>query len=354
MQINQIIKRSLNNGMKNLLCLLLLQLLQPAIVIAASYNVGDGNLTKGVIFHETSKILVAEKFVNVQFLLPFPKFDAHIQSELKNITTTLQTMWDMDSLLCHLQYNNKTTDHFQVNWIVVSEVQKEIDAAEIELEQLQLEIQSLLPPPAQPIRQNRTARGAPIAAAALGAIGLFGGGVIMGSGSCGLTGIFGKCQSAKNSEEINKLFRYQEYIIDNMEHISHITDVKFRVVSKELKAIHDIQNQMAEIQNENWEVIQNQLETYRNEIHKMRNCDQLLFTRQQINFNFDTIASLLSLYYSSIKSYRAAFFAYRKNSMYITPSTKKESINLSRVSLQFFSLSANYPSFAFYCYFLGF
>ena len=38
-----------------------------------------------------------------------------------------------------------------------------------------------------------------------------------------------------------------------------------------------------------------------------------MFTRQQIDFNFDAIASPLSLSYSNIKAYQAALFAYRIN-----------------------------------------
>ena len=51
----------------------------------------------------------------------------------------------------------------------------------------------------------------------------------------------------------------------------------------------------------------------------MRNCDQLLYSRQQVNFNFDTFASLLSLYYSNIKAYRAALLAYHINMLNSVP-----------------------------------
>ena len=64
----------------------------------------------------------------------------------------------------------------------------------------------------------------------------------------------------------------------------------------------------------------------------MRNCDQLIFTRQQINFNFDTIASLLSLFYSNVKSYRAALFAYRLNLLNSIPALLNLN-NLSPMSL---------------------
>ena len=86
---------------------------------------------------------------------------------------------------------------------------------------------------------------------------------------------------------------------------------------------------MAEIQNDNWRVVTQQMASFRGDIHVMRNCDQFLFTRQQINFNFDTIASLLSLFYSNVKSYRAALFAYRLNLLNSIPAFLNQYIPMS-------------------------
>ena len=68
-----------------------------------------------------------------------------------------------------------------------------------------------------------------------------------------------------------------------------------------------LQAQMIEVQNANWHTISQQIVTFRHVIHEMRNCDQLLFTRLQINLNFDTVTSLLTLSYSNVKSYRSFF-----------------------------------------------
>ena len=70
--------------------------------------------------------------------------------------------------------------------------------------------------------------------------------------------------------------------------------------------LHGIQRQIIETQNRNWRTIEKQFNVFQQTIHEMRNRDQLLYTRQQVNFNFDTISSLLSLTYSNVKSYRAA------------------------------------------------
>ena len=115
------------------------------------------------------------------------------------------------------------------------------------------------------------------------------------------------------TEAINRMFTMTSFLSDNIQHLASESNQKFLVIGKKLQAIRDIQVQMAEIQNANWHTISLQMDTFRNDIYQMRNCDQFLFTRQQINLNFDTVASLLTLFYSNIKACRAALFAYRLN-----------------------------------------
>ena len=59
-------------------------------------------------------------------------------------------------------------------------------------------------------------------------------------------------------------------------------------------------------------MVEEQFEIEKN-IHILGDCEQLLFSNQQLNFNFDTMASLLSVIYADIKSYRSALYAYKVN-----------------------------------------
>ena len=61
----------------------------------------------------------------------------------------------------------------------------------------------------------------------------------------------------------------------------------------------------------------------------MRNCDQLSYTLQQVNFNFDTKSSLFSLIYSNVKAYRAPLFAFQMNIMNAIPSILSKYIAMS-------------------------
>ena len=100
-----------------------------------------------------------------------------------------------------------------------------------------------------------------------------------------------------------------EQIFSGVHHLKIATDQKFFIVSKEIQAIRQIQNQKQDIQKVNGKLISEQLQIFQNNIHEMLNCDQLLYSRQQVNFIFDSFASLFPLYYSNIGAYRVALFA---------------------------------------------
>ena len=70
---------------------------------------------------------------------------------------------------------------------------------------------------------------------------------------------------------------------------------------------------MINTRNTNWAIIQEQFDVYASNVHILRDCDQLLFANQQLNFNFDTVSSLLAMIHASVKSYRSACFAFRRN-----------------------------------------
>ena len=80
------------------------------------------------------------------------------------------------------------------------------------------------------------------------------------------------------------------------------TNENFFLVSKELTELKKVQDELISIQNHIWKIIDEQLDTFANNIHILRNCDQLLISRQQINFNYDSFSSLLSLAYANIKT----------------------------------------------------
>ena len=59
-----------------MLTLYLWLLLNLEPLLATTEAPGPDYLSKGVIFHKETKIHLAEKFVNFEFLIPFPKYNS--------------------------------------------------------------------------------------------------------------------------------------------------------------------------------------------------------------------------------------------------------------------------------------
>ena len=63
----------------------------------------------------------------------------------------------------------------------------------------------------------------------------------------------------------------------------------------------------------------------------MRDCTQTLFSNQQINFNFDTAASLLNVVYADIASYKTALYAFKTNVLNSIPTLLDKRLPMSLV-----------------------
>ena len=90
----------------------------------------DDVLQKGILFNEESKILLAERFVPVQFLVPFPKYNFSVKPELKALLRNLNEKWNIPSASCPLDFSTNfqaNTSSFNVDWLlrkVENEVKK--------------------------------------------------------------------------------------------------------------------------------------------------------------------------------------------------------------------------------------
>ena len=273
-------------------------------------------LEKGILFDERSKTLLSEKFIRVEFLVPFPQYDFSMKPDIEAMIYRLSTLWQVPSLFCPLNFSSvfaTNSSGFNVNWMLL-QIENEIAEAQKDLLVIRNEtsmfLSSLKP------EATRQRRGAAVGMAALAAVGLFGSGVAMGnSDSCGLRGIFGGChdQTKANAENIRTISELQDVLTDFVTELSTNTDEKFFLVENELAALQAIQAELSRTQNTNWAIIQEQFYIYADNFHILRDCDQLLFANLQLNFNFDSISSLLAMIHASVKSYRSALFAFRVN-----------------------------------------
>ena len=100
---------ALNHGGKMLLLLLILQIGRKS----AFY---EDALSSGIIFHKESKIPLAEKFVNVQFLIPFPKNNFTMKTAMRSYLNKLSAKCRTPSIECPLDFStnfNSTTTPIQ-------------------------------------------------------------------------------------------------------------------------------------------------------------------------------------------------------------------------------------------------
>ena len=312
-----------------------MQLLLLFLQIGSTLATYDDVLSSGIIFHKESKIILAEKFVNVQFLLPFPKYNFTMKSTVRNYLSKLSEKWRTPSIECPLDFStnfNSTTDPFNLNWLL-DMIEDKAEAAKQEAQAIRTDTSRFLNK--NQLESTRTRRAAPlIAAAAIAGIGLFGSGVMMGnSGGCGIMGIFGSCQDQAqvNAKNIETLEQYSMALTDYVSEIESSSNEKFFTISNELSEIRAIQQQTIENQNKNWKIIEEQFATIQGNFHILRDCTQTLFSNQQINFNFDTAASLLNVVYADIASYKTALYAFKTNVLNSIPTLLDKRLPMSLV-----------------------
>ena len=152
-------------------------------------------LAQGIIFHKEGKILITEKLINAEFLVPFRRYNFTVP-QVETLLLELSKKWKTQSEFCNMTHSTtyrNQTDVFNVDWLY-SKILNETIEAEIEVFKLRNETEKLLTRVEEDPR-NRHKRAAPLAiAAAVAGIGIFGPVIAMSSGGCGgITGIFGSC-----------------------------------------------------------------------------------------------------------------------------------------------------------------
>ena len=100
----------------------------------------------------------------------------------------------------------------------------------------------------------------------------------------------------KNEANVEQIAEIMESLAD----VFKLRSDKFFMFTTELAELKSVQKEMLELQNRNWKDIQEHFEILELDIRVLRDCDQLLFSRQQIKFNYDTASSLLTVTFANI------------------------------------------------------
>ena len=145
-----------------------------------------------------------QKFINVDFLVPVPKFELDLRAELGAYIKKNGKLWDFPSWQCRFDYSTifqKNDLAFDVDWLH-HQIENEVNLAEQELDALRNYTSSFLNYEAQVF--HRPPRAAPLAMMVLASVGLFRSRIPLGGGSCGVKGFFGSChdKSKRNAGNI--------------------------------------------------------------------------------------------------------------------------------------------------------
>ena len=110
------------------------------LIVAAADD--KRSLERGVFF-QRQKILLAEKLVNAQFLVPCPTFDIQLTKSLDKVARELQNMWQMPTYRCYRNFTNTSEKEFKVDWLL-KETKKELSFADEDLTKIKQEVSSFL------------------------------------------------------------------------------------------------------------------------------------------------------------------------------------------------------------------
>ena len=179
----------------------------------------DDVLRKGIFFNEEPKILLAEKFVPVQFLVAFPKYIFTLKPELVHLLSQLNSRCKMPSAKCKLDFSThfaSNVSSFDINWMLMK-LEQQVNQSQHDVDIIRNETATFLQ---TEIKQSRVRRRSHVGLLAMAGIGLFGSGSAMGSSGCGLAGVFGSCQDQAQTNAAN------------IEHLSTITSMLTNFVSR--------------------------------------------------------------------------------------------------------------------------
>ena len=111
-------------------------------LIIFPFLIAGNSENNGIVFNYHRKILLAEKFEQIQFVLSFPNFDLTIDKFISEIAQRMDTLWNHPNKGCQLDYSNITATNFTSQW-VLTEVIAEKERAENDLVKLQQELRAV-------------------------------------------------------------------------------------------------------------------------------------------------------------------------------------------------------------------
>ena len=152
----------------------------------------------GIDFIYQQKLLIAEKFISIQFLVPFPRLNVSLENQFRNLSLLLKNSWNDYSFGCQLDHMNTNESSLNFDYLL-HHTENEFKSVQLNILNIKKEIQRTFGTKEQTTKQTdneRTKRGAGLIA--LGALTA----VTAGAGiACSLGRIFGACGGSSQDRE---------------------------------------------------------------------------------------------------------------------------------------------------------
>ena len=253
------------------------------IVIQIAF-LNDKITNNGIEFVYQQKLLLAEKFINVEFIIPFPSLPDSLDIQLANISSMLEQSWNTYKYGCNLTYMN--TNESSLNFDYLSGfVDKQLQLARRDLQDLRTDILETL---MRNDSHERNRRGVPLIASP----------VTAGAGiACSIGSIFGACGgSTKNRDDIDFALQKLEENENLWIEVQSKLNDKFYIVASQLKDVKQTQKQIIQTQKQQASTLNKAIDVINSNSSKLMACTQYFYARdQKLKLQTNLASPLLAL-----------------------------------------------------------
>ena len=265
----------------------------------------------GTEFTYQKKLLLAEQFVNVKFLVLFPQLNEKLDAQIINMTSLLNTSWHKYQFEYDLS-DLKTNESGLCFDLLAKHLSGQIQAAKEDLFEMKNEL-------AETIGKNeieqmdsthkRNKRGLPILAFGALTAATAGAGI-----ACSLVSIFGMCgKSSGNREDIDFALNQLEQNKQGWIEVTTKANDKFLIVGSKMKEVRKTQYQINETQRNHTTIFNDAIKLINEKTRKLMACSQYFYARDQMLQLTTTLVSSLLAINNEIKANRVATYSYKLN-----------------------------------------
>ena len=294
------------------------------LVISPATPSANTITNEGIIFNFHQRVLLADKFINAQFIVPYPVIEIQLPENLTALVEKFHDSWKTRAGLCHdlafpVLEELDATDHLNFTCLVTKIIEEHGNAL-TDLHSIKKDMEKTLALHNYASSQSELSRQKRIAPLLLagGAATVIGAGVGLGSKiGCAIKGIFGSCTvfSRSDKENIRKGIQRIRKIQDGFQQLTTTSNKKFFLVGKQLNSLNAVTKRLTELQKLNSQKIEAEFDSIKKEMKGLTSCVRRLQLRGNENLQFSEILAWLLMLQTEIKNFRTSTYTFRSTSL---------------------------------------